>query len=173
MKTALKIIILTFTAAFVTAGDKVLLTRLEILPRNVEETAREIIPGTRGAITDPTQRPAISGRALWIKSRGYVSEDPVVFRLGAAQHLAALGLEITQLRNDSGIEPRAYFRTRILALDQQREYLGAELARLTPEQIQERMSGGRIAFDQSMEALDEAMDQAGREAGRLSRIALR
>ena len=122
---------------------------------------------------EPDQGRGISGRALWIKSRGYLSEEPIVYRLGAEQHLAAVGLEIVQVKIDAGIEAPAYFRTRVLALEQQHAYLTVQLPKLTPEQIGNRMSGERFAFDQCMEALEEAIDQAGHEAGKLTKIALK
>lgn len=173
MKNIVTIIILTVTAALATADDKLLANRLEVLPPNVIEKAREITPGTRNAAVDPAQGFGISGRALWIKSLGYLSEEPIVYRSGAEQQLAALGLEIARVKNDAGIEPPAYFRTRVLALEQQHAYLTAQLPKLTPEQIRNRMFGGRFAFDQCMGALEEAMDQAGHEAGKLTQIALK
>ena len=172
MKNIVNIIIFTAAAAFAIAEDKPLV-RLDVLPRNVAEKGREITPGSRNAAEELAPGPGVSGRMLWIKSRGYLSEEPIIFRLGAEQHLAGLGLEIAQVKRDAGTESPAYFRTRVLALEQQHAYLTVQLPKLTPEQIKDRMSGARLAFDQSMEALEEAIDQAGREAGKLTKIALR
>ena len=173
MKTIAKIIILIATAALATAEDKLLLSRLEILPRNVAEKGREITPGTRSPAADLAPQPGISGRALWIRSLGYLSEEPFVYRLGAEQHLATLGLEIAQVKNDAGIGAPAYFRTRVLAIEQQHAYLTVQLPKLTSEQIRNRLSGGRLAFDQCIGALEEAIDQAAREAGKLTKLAFK
>jgi hypothetical protein len=173
MKNIIPILILTVTAALVTAEDKLLANRLDVLPPNVAEKGREIAPGTKNVAVEPEQGRGISGRLLWFKSGGYLSEEPIVYRLGAEQHLAALGLEIVQLKNDAGIEPPAYFRTRVLALEQQHAYLTVQLPKLTPEEIRNRITGKRFAFDQCMGALEEAIDQAGREAGKLTKLALR
>jgi len=171
MKNIIPIIILTVAAVLATAEDKLLANRLDVLPPNVAEKGKEITPGTRSVAVEPAR--GISGRALWIKSGGYLSEEPAVFRLGAEQHLATLALEIAQLKNDAGMEPPAYFRTRMLALEQQHAFLTVQLPKLTPEEIRNRMSGKRFAFDQSMGALEEAIDQAGREAGTLMKLALK
>ena len=173
MKNIIPIIILTVAAALATAEDKLLANRLDVLPPNVAEKGKEITPGTKNAAVEPDQERGISGRALWIKHRGYLSEEPIVYRLGAEQHLATLGLEIAQLKNDAGIEPPAYFKTRMLALEQQHAFLTVQLPKLTPEEIRNRMSGGRFAFDQCMGTLEEAIDQAGREAGKLPKLALK
>jgi len=173
MKNILSITILAVTAALAVADDKPLAIRLENLSGNIVEKTREIVHATRDAAVDTTKRADIGARAMWIKSDGYLSEDPTIYRLGAEQHLAGLGEEIALVKMDAGIEPPSYFRTRVLALEQQHAYLTVQLPRLTPEQIKARMSGGRFAFDQCIETLEEALDQAQREARRFVKIALK
>ncbi len=64
-----------------------------------------------------------------------------------------------------------YFHTRLQSLEEQHEHLTAMLGKLTPEQIKVRMSGARYAFDESVENLEQAIDQARAEAKTLARVA--
>src|SRR6267142_627547 len=87
MKNILSITILAVTAALAVAEDKPLANRLEELPGNVVEKTREIARDAKDAVVDTTRRVGTTARAMWIKSRGYLSEDPTVFRVGAEQKL--------------------------------------------------------------------------------------
>ena len=62
-----------------------------------------------------------------------------------------------------------YFRTRVLALDEQYENLSTRLASLSPEQIKDRSSGPRYDFDRSLGDLEQAIDQAKDGAVTLSK----
>ncbi len=130
-------------------------------------------PSAPSSRAESPQRLDFNARALWIKSRAYQSEDPFVYRLGAEQKLSEFRGEIASVKEDAGLESPAYFRTRVVALEQHHAYLAGQLARLTPNQIAERMTGARFAFDQCIEALEEAIDQARNEVRKLTMLAQR
>jgi len=174
MKNIIPIIILTLTAALATAEDKLVPARLEVLAPNVAEKGEGDRPRhqkcRRGAGSGSRHlRPCPLDQEPGLSQR----RPPSSFAWAREQQLAALGLEIVQVKNDAGIEPPAYFRTRMLALEQQHAFLTVQLPKLTPEEIRNRMSGKRLLSINAMGALEEAIDQAGREAGKLTKLALK
>ena len=173
MKNILTIIILAVATALAMADDTPLIRTQKDPSGDIIDKTKEIARDAKDAVVDTTKRIGTTARAMWIKSRGYMSEDPTVYRMGAEQKLTELGEEIAMVKVNAGMEQPAYFRTRVLALDQQHAYLTAQLPKLTPEEIKIRVAGGRFAFDQCVEALEEAIDQAEHEARRLTKIALK
>ena len=66
----------------------------------------------------------------------------------------------------------AYFQTRLLALDQQHEYLAKRLALLSPDHLKDRSSGPRHDFDQCVGDLEQAIEQAKEDAGKVAKMTL-
>ena len=134
------------------------------ITKEVARDATDAVVGAAHEVGDVT-------RAAWKKSKAAVSEDPITYHEGAAQTLRELGREIGEVRATAPTAHPPYFHTRIQSLDQQHEHLTVMLGKLTPEQIKVRMSGARYAFDESVEELEYAIDQAKKEAKTLARIA--
>ena len=120
----------------------------------------------------PAKAETISEKArnLWVKSKGYLSEDPVTFREGAQQTLTDLGKEIDAVAAKAGTVLPEYFQTRVQALRQQHEALAKKIAELNGEVIKTRLSGPRYAFDRSVASLENAIDQADDEAETLAKV---
>ena len=83
-----------------------------------------------------------------------------VYREGAHATLAGLAMEIAELKRQTPADSPAYFRTRILSLDQQHDYLSKRLALLSHEELRERSAGSRYDFDRCVADLEQAVDQA-------------
>ena len=109
--------------------------------------------------------------AAWAKTKAYVSDDMPVYREGASATLASLSREIAEVNAQTPKAAPAYFRTRLLALDEQHKHLAKRLARLSPEQLKDRSSGPRYDFDQCVGDLEQAIDQAKDGAATLSKTA--
>jgi hypothetical protein len=169
MKNLLVISVAAAAAALALADEN----RSKEPPATLIEKTTEIVRERKEPVSDTTKRVGTLTREMWFKSHAYQSEDPTIYRVGAEQKLTELAQEIAAVKTDAGVEPPAYFRTRVLALEQQHAYLTAQLPKLTPEEIKARMSGNRLAFDQCIEALEEAIDQAAHEARKLVKVALK
>lgn len=109
-------------------------------------------------------------RNLWIKSKGYLSEDPATYREGAQQTLTDLGKQIDAVAAKAGTVQPEYFQTRLQALRQQHDALLQKLADLNGEAVKTRMSGPRYAFDKCVGSLEKAIDQADDEADVLAKV---
>ena len=131
--------------------------------REVARDAKDVVVGVANNVGDVT-------RSGWKKTKAYMSEDAPVYRDGAIQTLAYLGKEIRDVKAMTPSVHPPYFHTRLQALDQQHEYLSAHLTKLSSEHIRVRLTGDRYAFDQCVEDLEEAIDQARDEAATLSKL---
>src|SRR4051812_36153009 len=109
-------------------------------------------------------------RNFWIKSKGYLSEDPQTFSQGAQQTLAELGRDIDMVAAKTDVGRPPYFETRLQSLRQQHEHLSQKLQELTPDAIKSRTNGPRYAFDQCIDSLEKAVDQAENEADVLAKV---
>jgi|GEM_PF-1038495 len=169
MKAILTTTILAASLAFArgAVGDnKTLTEKTREAGTALVDTTKEVVHDTKEAASNVADSVSDATRATWIKTKGYLSEDPVVFREGATLTLNELAKEITVLMTNHSASSPDYFKTRLVALDMQHKQLSMNLAKLTPEQIKVRMSGERYTFDQSVESLEEAIDQAQKEAKR-------
>jgi len=111
-------------------------------------------------------------RTAWAKTTEYLSNEITVYRKGGNKTLADLATEITAVKAQTPDNAPAYFRTRLLALDEQREYLAKRLALLSPEHLKDRSSGPRYDFDQCVGDLEQAIDQAKEDASKVAKMTL-
>lgn len=109
-------------------------------------------------------------RNFWIKSKGYVSEDQTTYTQGAQQTLSDLGKEIDEVAAKAGSAPPGYFKTRLQSLREQHSQLSTVLPDLSADAIKTRTSGPRYAFDETLDSLEKAIDQADNEADKLAKI---
>lgn len=108
---------------------------------------------------------AEKSRAAWAKTKALFSDDPETYRKGADQKLAELREEIAALRaRTAGVASRAYFKTRLMALDEQHQYAAKQLATLPPDEVKKGREGSRKDVDVTLERLEEHLDIAQREA---------
>lgn len=172
MKTILTTTICTALLTFVCVAadeNKPLTERAKDTTNSVIDKTKEVASDTKDAVVDAARNVGEATRTTWIKTKGYLSEDAVTYREGATQTLNELSGEITQLKAMVPAPHPEYFKTRIQALEQHHQQLSMDLAKLTPDDIKTRMSGMRHAFDQSLESLEEAINQAHKEAKRLGK----
>jgi len=134
------------------------------------EKAREAGRDTKDAIVDAAHDVGRATRIGWSKTKAFFSDDLPVYHEGAHATLAALAREIGGMKAGSESAP-AYFRTRLLALSEQQEYLAARLALLTHEELRDRASGPRHEFDRCLADLERAVDQAESSADAVPRTA--
>jgi gas vesicle protein len=173
MKSILTISILAATGALAFADEKPVAERARDAASGVVDKTKEVARDATDAVVGAAYKVGNVTRGAWKKTKAAVSEDPIAFREGATQTLRELGREIGEVKTTAPTTHPAYFRTRLQALDQQHEHLNAMLAKLTPEQIKVRMSGARHAFDESVEDLEDAIDQARKEAKTLARVSVK
>ncbi len=171
MKSILTISILAATAALAVADEKPVSERARDAASGVVDKTKEVARDATDAVVGAAHKVGNVTRAAWKKTKAAVSEDPITYREGATQTLRDLGREIGEVKATAPTTHPTYFHTRLQALDQQHEHLNAMLAKLTPEQIKVRMSGARYAFDESVEELEDAIDQTKKEAKTLAHVA--
>jgi hypothetical protein len=138
--------------------------------RTIPEKARDAARDTKDAIVGAAHSVGRAARTGWHKTKEFFSDDAPVYRKGAVATLAALAREIDDLKAQTPAEVPAYFRTRLLALDQQHEYLAKNLAVLSPDELRDRSAGGRYAFDRCVADLEESIDLAVNGAEMFSKI---
>jgi len=136
------------------------------------EKAREAAHDTKDAIVDAAHDVGRATRIGWSKTKAFFSDDLPVYHEGAHATLAALAREIGGMKAGAASAP-AYFRTRLLALEEQQEYLAARLALLTHEELRDRTSGPRHDFDRCLADLERAVEQAESGADAVPRTALK
>lgn len=171
MKTILTTTICSAMLTFVCVAadeNKPLAERAKDTTNSVIDKTKEVVSETKDAVVDTARNVGEATRTTWIKTKGYLSEDATTYREGATQTLKELSGEITTLKTMVPAQHPEYFRTRIQAMEQHHQQLTMDLAKLTPDDIKVRMSGKRYAFDQSVESLEEAVNQAQKEAKRLA-----
>ena len=136
------------------------------------EKAREAGRDTKDAIVDAAHDVGRATRIGWSKTKAFFSDDMPVYHDGAQATLAALAKEIGGMKAGAVSAP-AYFRTRLLALEEQQEYLAARLALLNHEHLRDRTSGPCHEFDRCLADLERAVDQAESGADAAPRTALK
>lgn len=171
MRTILATTVLAATAALAFAEEKPASERVREAAAGVAEKTKEVAREATDALVGAAHKVGNVSAAAWKKTAAAVSEDPITYREGATQTLRELGREIGEVKAIAPTTHPAYFHTRLQSLDQQHEHLTARLGKLTPEQIKVRMSGARYAFDESVEDLEAAINQARAEAKTLARVA--
>jgi hypothetical protein len=127
--------------------------------RAATEKAKEASADAKEEILDAPHNAGRATRTGWCKTKAFSSEDISVYHEGARTTLAALAREIGGMRAGATSAP-AYFRTRLLALDEQHGILTQLLAQLSREEIKERSSMQRRDFDLCLGDLERAVDQA-------------
>lgn len=139
--------------------------------RNIPEKIRDAAHGTKDVIVGTARHAGKVTRAAWFKTKAYLGDDMPVYREGAHATLAGLAMEIAALKTQTPTGAPAYFRTRILSLDQQHDYLSKRLALLSHEELRERSAGSRYDFDRCVADLEQAVDQAVNGASMFKMIA--
>ena len=139
--------------------------------RNIPEKIRDAAHETKAVIVGTANHAGKVTRAAWFKTKAYLGEDMPVYREGAHATLAGLAMEIAELKRQTPADSPAYFRTRILSLDQQHDYLSKRLALLSHEELRERSAGSRYDFDRCVADLEQAVDQAANGASMFKMIA--
>ena len=139
----------------------------------VVEKTREVARDTKDVVVGAARHAGRATRAAWGKTKAYLSDDMTAYREGANATLAGLAREIAAVKAQTPSAAPAYFRTRLVALDEQHTHLAMRLAQLTHEESKDRASGPRHDFDQCLGDLEQAIDQAEDGAGILSKIALK
>jgi hypothetical protein len=124
----------------------------------------EPAPGAVVSDKDPVKQKT---RRFWVKAKGFQAEDEAAFTAGAQQALMDLGKEIDRVAGKVPVTTPLYFLTRLQALRQQHQYLQVKLQALTAGAIKTRQSGPRHAFEECVNSLASALDQADDEADML------
>ncbi len=91
---------------------------------------------------------ARKAREGWKKTKGYLSEDPLKHRTGAAQRMDELSREIADVKarsTETTVGRRPHFLTRLLALTQQHDHVCGELAKLSNLKSQSGYGAARKA----------------------------
>jgi hypothetical protein len=173
MKNILTTHILAATLLVAQAGERSLPEKARDAAGTVVEKTKEVARDTKDAVVGAARQVGRATRAAWNKTKAYVSEDTAVYRDGANATLAGLAREITDLKAQMPSGAPAYFRTRLLSLDEQHAHLAMRLAQLTHVEIKDHSSGPRHDFDLCLGDLEQAIDQAKDGADALSKIALK
>jgi hypothetical protein len=155
------------------AEDRSIPEKVRDTAGNVSDKTREVARDTKDAIVGAAHRAGRATRAAWGKTKAYFSDDMPVYREGASATLAGLSREIAELKARTPSAAPAYFRTRLLALDEQHAHLAMRLAQLSHQELKARSTGPRYDFDQCLGDLEQAIDQAEAGVGVLSNIALK
>ena len=163
--------IVVATAFVAQADDRTITEKARETANAVVEKTKEVARDTKDVVVGAAHSAERATRAAWGKTKAYVSDDMPAYREGANATLAGLAKEIAEVKAQTPKAVPAYFRTRVLALDEQYEDLSKRLARLSPEQIKDRSSGPRYDFDRCVGDLEQAIDQAKDGAGTLSKPA--
>ena len=168
MKHILTTTILVATAIVAQADDRSIPEKARDTAGAVVEKTREVARDTKDVVVGAAHHAGQATRAAWAKTKAYVSDDVPVYHEGAKATLAGLASEIAEVKAQTPVAAPAYFRTRLLALDEQHEHLAKHLALLSPEQLKDRSSGPRHEFDRCVGDLEQAIDQAQNGVGTLS-----
>ena len=171
MKNILTITILAATSLAAQADERTIPEKARHAAGAVVEKTREIARDTKDVIVGSARRAGRATRAAWFKTKAYLSDDMPVYREGAHATLAGLAAEIADLKAETPVGAPAYFRTRLLALDQQHEYLAKSLSLLSHDELRDRSAGARYDFDRCVADLEQSIDQAVNGAEMFSKIA--
>jgi len=140
---------------------------------NAVEKTKDAAHDTKEGIKHAARHARKSTRAAWSKTKAFFSEDKTVYHEGAGATLAGLEREIAVLKARASSETPVYFRTRVVALTEQHEYLVSRLGQLDAESLKIRLSGPRHDFNRCLNDLEAAIDQAEDGADTLTKIALK
>lgn len=132
------------------------------------DTANAVVAKAKDAFGEADR----ATRTAWAKTTAYLSNEMNVYREGGNKTLADLAAEIAEVKARTPRNAPAYFRTRLLALDEQREFLAKRLALLSPEHLKDRSSGPRRDFDQCVGDLEQAIDQAKEDTAKVAKMTL-
>ena len=128
--------------------------------RNFPEKAREAAHETKDVIVGAAHDVGRAARIGWSKTKAFFSDDLPAYHEGAHATLAALAKEIFAVKARTPASAPAYFRTRLLALDQQHEFLSSQVSLVTRDHLRDRTIGARYDFDRCIADLEQAIDQA-------------
>ena len=173
MKHILTTAILAATAFAVQADEKSIPEKARDAAGTVVEKTKEVARDTKDAVVGAAHHAGKATRSAWARTKAYVSDDMPVYREGANTTLAGLAREIAEVKAQTPKAAPTYFHTRLLALDEQHDYIAKRLAQFSPEQIKDRTSGPRYDFDQSVGDLEHAIDQAQEGVETISKIVLK
>ena len=168
----LTITLLAATVCLARADEKTIAEKARATAGTVVEKTKDVARDTKDVVVGAAHQAGKATRAAWAKTKAFVSDDLPVYREGANETLAGLSREIAEVKAQTPSHAPAYFRTRVLALDQQHEHLAKRLARLSPEQLRDRASGPRHALDRCIGDLEQAIDQAKDGTGTLAKTAV-
>jgi hypothetical protein len=146
--------VLLATTAFTVRADE----------RNISEKTRDAARDTKNAIVNAAHDAGRAARIGWHKTKEFLSDDLPLYHQGAQATLATLGREIFAVKARTPESAPAYFRTRLLALDQQHEHLAKHVGLVTSDGVRERGFGPRHDFDRCVADLESAIDQAANGA---------
>lgn len=184
MKHILTTTILAATALFAQADDRTIPEKVRDAAEAVVDKTKEVAIDTKDVIVtaahdtkDATTRAARRAnratRAGWAKTKAYLSDEMPTYSEGANATLTNLAREIAETKAMTPNPTPVYFRTRLTSLDEQHELLTRLLSLLSPEQLKERNTGPRHDFDECVEDLEAAIDQAKDGADALTKFALK
>ena len=173
MKHILTLTLLAASAFIAQAEDRSISEKARDAAGTVAEKTKEAAHDTKDAIVGAARHAGRATRAAWAKTKAYVSDDVPTYREGAQATLAGLAREIADVKALTPSAAPVYFRTRLLALDQQHAHLAMRLAEMSRQELKVRSSGPHQDFDQCLGDLDQAIDQAQSGADMLSRITLK
>ena len=173
MKPLLTITILAASLFIAQGDDRSITEKARDAAGTVAEKTKEAAHDAKDAIVGATRHAGRATRAAWAKTKAYVSEDVPTYREGAQATLAGLAREIADVKAITPSAAPVYFRTRLLALDQQHAHLAMRLADMTRQELKIRSSPAHQDFDQCLGDLEQAIDQAESGADMLSKISLK
>jgi hypothetical protein len=128
--------------------------------RSISEKTREAAHDTKDVIVGAAHGVGRAARIGWHKTKAFFSDELPAYHEGAHATLASLAKEIFAVKARTPESAPAYFRTRLLALDQQHEYLSRQVSMVTREHLRDRAIGARYEFDRCIADLEAAIDQA-------------
>ncbi len=128
--------------------------------RTISEKTRDAAHDTKDAIVDAAHGVGRAARIGWRNTKAFFSEDLPSYHEGANATLNALAKEIFVLKARTPEYAPAYFRTRLLALDQQHEHLSRQVSLVTRDHLRDRTIGAGYDFDRGIADLEQAIDQA-------------
>jgi hypothetical protein len=128
--------------------------------RTISKKTREAARDTKDVIVGAAHGVGRAARIGWHKTKAFFSDELPAYHEGAHATLASLAKEIFAVKARTPDSAPAYFRTRLLALDQQHEYLSRQVSMVTREHLRDRAIGARYEFDRCIADLEAAIDQA-------------
>ena len=169
MKNILTAAAFVATAFFAQADDRSITEKTLDKAGAVVHKSEEIALDAKDAVVRGAHRANRAARTAWGNSKAYVSADVPVYREGAKATLAGLADEIADAKAQTPVAAPDYFRTRLLALDEQHALLEKRLALMSPKELKDHSAGPRYDFDQCVGDLEQAIDQAKLGADALSK----